>query len=93
MQDRALLRHTSLRRYVKRVDWSGFGAAVSLHAHTFHSREVMSDIPAYVTRIPFLGRRFESEVDRRRGTDSVFTHLSSLGCAVPGGPQPIPFTG
>jgi hypothetical protein len=69
MQDRALLRHTSLRRYVERVDWSGFAAAVSLHAHTFHSREVMSDIPAYITRIPILGARFESAVDRRRGTD------------------------
>jgi hypothetical protein len=60
-----------LRRYVERVDWSGFGAAVSLHAHTFHSREVMSDIPAYITRIPILGARFESEVDRRRGTDEA----------------------
>ena len=71
MHDRALLRHTSLRRYVERVDWSGFGAAVSLHAHTFHSREGMSDIPAYITKIPILGSRFESEVDRRRGTDEA----------------------
>jgi hypothetical protein len=29
----------------------------------------MSDIPAYITRIPILGARFESAVDRRRGTD------------------------
>ena len=71
MHDRALLRHTSLRRYVERVDWSGFGAVVSLHAHTFHSREVMSDLPAYITRIPFVGPRFETEVDRRRGTDQA----------------------
>jgi len=69
MHDRALLRHTSLRRYVDGVDWSRFGAAVSLHAHTFHSREVMSDIPAYITRLPFVGARFDFEVARRRGTD------------------------
>jgi hypothetical protein len=37
MHDRALLRHASLRRYVDGVDWARFGAAVSLHAHTFHS--------------------------------------------------------
>jgi hypothetical protein len=69
MHDRALLRHTSLRRYADGVEWSGFGAAVSLHAHTYHSCEVMSDLPAYITRIPILGARFESEVIRRRGTD------------------------
>ena len=69
MHDRALLRHTSLRRYVDGVDWTRFGAAVSLHAHTFHSREVMSDLPAYITKIPFVGARFDFEVERRRGTD------------------------
>ncbi len=69
MHDRALLRHTSLRRYVDGVDWTRFGAAVSLHAHTFHSREVMSDLPAYITKIPLVGSRFDSEVDRPRGTD------------------------
>src|SRR5215471_8458143 len=69
MHDRALLRHTSLRRYVDGVDWIRFGAAVSLHAHTYHSREVMSDLPAYITKIPFVGPRFDSEVARRRGTD------------------------
>lgn len=69
MNDRALLRHTSLRRYVEGADWSRFGAAVSLHAHTFHSREVMSDLPAYIMRIPLLGARFDFELERRRGTD------------------------
>src|SRR5215471_5704198 len=69
MDDRALLRHTSLRRYVDGVDWTRFGAAVSLHAHTFHSWEVMSDLPGYIMKIPFVGPRFDFEVERRRGTD------------------------
>jgi hypothetical protein len=28
----------------------------------------MSDLPAYITRIPLVGPRFDSEVERRRGT-------------------------
>src|SRR5262245_42835996 len=69
MSDRTLLRRTSLRRYVDGVDWHGFSAAVSLHAHTFHSREVLSDLPAYIVKIPLVGPRFELELDRRRAND------------------------
>ena len=29
----------------------------------------MSDLPAYITKIPLVGPRFDSEVERRRGTD------------------------
>jgi hypothetical protein len=71
MHDRALLRHTSLRRYVEGADWNGFAAAVSLHAHTYHSREVMSDLPPYIARIPIVGPMFDSEIERRRGTDEA----------------------
>jgi hypothetical protein len=71
MSSRGLLRHTSLRRYAEGVDWSGFGAAVSLHAHTCYSREVMSDIPAYIIKIPVVGPRFESELERRRAADEA----------------------
>ena len=69
MSDRPLLRRTSLRRYVDGVQWHGFAAAVSLHAHTCHSREVLSDFPEYIVRIPWLGARFESELNRRRARD------------------------
>jgi hypothetical protein len=48
------------------VDWSVFRAAVSLHAHTHYSREVLSDLPAYISRIPLVGPRFDREIDRRR---------------------------
>ncbi len=71
MSSRGLLRHTSLRRYAEGVDWSGFGAAVSLHAHTCYSREVMSDLPAYIIKIPVVGPRFESELERRRAADEA----------------------
>jgi hypothetical protein len=29
----------------------------------------MSDVPGHITKIPILGRRFDAEVERRRGTD------------------------
>ena len=56
---RTLSRRTTLRAYAPGADWSGFATAVSLHAHTWHSREVMSDLPAYITRIPIVADWFE----------------------------------
>jgi hypothetical protein len=41
---------------------SGFRAAVSLHAHTHHSKEIMADLPAYIVRIPFVSKLFEREL-------------------------------
>ncbi|HMF98735.1 MAG TPA: hypothetical protein VKE96_30755 [Vicinamibacterales bacterium] len=63
---RTLASRTTLRAYARRVDWSVFRSAVSLHAHTNNSREVLSDLPSYIVRIPLLGRRFNRELDRRR---------------------------
>ena len=68
---RSLLRRTSLWRFADDADWSLFGAVVSLHAHTHHSREVLADLPPYITRIPVVGRCFEQELDRRRALDEA----------------------
>lgn len=68
---RTLARGTTLRAFAPGADWSGFTTAVSLHAHTHHSREVMSDLPAYISRIPILAGWFEREgaaaIDFSRG--------------------------
>ena len=45
------------------TDWSGCRSVVSLHAHTHHSREVMSDLPPYIARIPFVAAFFQRELD------------------------------
>src|SRR5258708_19387717 len=66
MSDPTLLRHTSLRAFAAGADWKPFRAAVSLHAHTHHSREVLSDLPAYIRRIPIVGARFERQLEARR---------------------------
>src|SRR5262245_52634260 len=58
---KTLSRRTTVRAYAKGADWSGFATAVSLHAHTHHSREVMSDLPSYIARIPVLAGWFERE--------------------------------
>ena len=39
-----------------------FSTAVSLHAHTHHSRESLADVPAYIAQVPLLGRRFVREL-------------------------------
>ncbi len=66
---RTLTPRTTLRAYAARADWSEFRAAVSLHAHSHHSREVLADLPAYISRIPVVGRRFDREIERRRALD------------------------
>jgi hypothetical protein len=71
MSHRSLLRHTTLRAFAQGADWSPFHAAVSLHAHTHHSCEVLSDLPPYISKIPFVGPRFDREIDRRRARDQV----------------------
>src|SRR5262245_36966795 len=59
MTHRTLARRTSLRGFVDGADWSEFATAISLHAHTSHSKEVLSDLPAYIRRIPLVADRFE----------------------------------
>ena len=66
---RTLTPRTTLRAYACNVDWSVFRSAVSLHAHTHHSCEVLSDLPAYISRIPVVGPRFDRELERRRVAD------------------------
>jgi hypothetical protein len=60
----------TLRAYVGNADWSAFRSVVSPHAHTHHSREVLSDLPVYIRRIPLVGPWFDREVNRRRANDA-----------------------
>ncbi|HKX33273.1 MAG TPA: hypothetical protein VJ302_36690 [Blastocatellia bacterium] len=41
-----------------------FQAGVSLHCHTYHSKEVLSFIPRYTARVPILSRLFKNELER-----------------------------
>ena len=43
----------------------GFRTAVSLHCHTQHSKENLSFIPHYASRIPIVTKRFQSELERQ----------------------------
>ncbi len=70
MPSHSLPRRTTLRAYAENADWSRFTTAVSLHAHTSYSREVMSDLPRYIAKIPFVAGRFKrsaADVDFSKG--------------------------
>jgi hypothetical protein len=67
---------TTLRAFVDGADWSGFNAAVSLHAHTSYSREVLSDLPAYIERIPIVGLRFRREMADRADAEGAAVDFS-----------------
>ncbi len=70
MPSHSLPHRTTLRAYADTADWTRFTTAVSLHAHTSYSREVMSDLPRYIAKIPFVAGRFKrssADVDFSRG--------------------------
>ena len=41
-----------------------FASAVSLHAHTHHSNEVMASVPGYLNRVPIVSGFFQRESQR-----------------------------
>jgi len=53
---------TSVREFDDNTDVSGFTSAVSLHAHTHHSRESMTDVEGYLAQVPVFGHRFVHEL-------------------------------
>ncbi len=56
---------TRLHVYERRAHLpQGFNAAVSLHCHTQHSREMMSFIPHYAARIPVVSRFYRADLHR-----------------------------
>jgi hypothetical protein len=54
--------HVSVWLHERRSRWRDFRSAVSLHAHTSYSREVLADLPRYLVQIPFVGSRVEREL-------------------------------
>jgi hypothetical protein len=54
--------HTRLHELTGPRVLTGFAAAVSLHAHTHHSHEVMATVPAYLDRIPLVAGLFRREM-------------------------------
>jgi hypothetical protein len=56
---------TRMRIHERRADaLREFRAAVSLHCHTHHSKELLTFIPHYAAKIPLVSRLFKSEMDR-----------------------------
>ena len=49
--------------FTRDTDWDGCRSGISLHAHTHHSREVMSDLPPYLARIPLVAPLFQRQLD------------------------------
>jgi hypothetical protein len=65
-------RRTSVSEFDDRRDISHVASAVSLHAHTHHSRESLAEVPDYIKQVPVLGHRFVRELR---------TCLDEEGCA------------
>jgi len=47
----------SVSEFAQIVDFRAFSTVVSAHSHSHHSREALADVPAYILRVPFVGRR------------------------------------
>src|SRR5262245_44174097 len=63
-----MMHKTTVRDFSDRRKRGGFHSGVSLHAHTYYSREVLSDLPAYVLRVPVVAacyaRALQAYLDR-----------------------------
>jgi hypothetical protein len=53
---------TSITAFDSDSDFSAFTAAVSLHAHTHHSRESLAEVEGYLAQVPLVGHRFVHEL-------------------------------
>jgi hypothetical protein len=54
----------SIHEFADVDEWSHCHSVVSLHAHTYHSREVMGEVPAYIAQIPLLRAWFARRTQR-----------------------------
>jgi hypothetical protein len=76
MVERARVRRETVQEFGARRSWSSFQSAVSLHAHTHHSREIMADLPKYIVRIPIVAACFARQLQTysaRTGTAVDFS--------------------
>jgi hypothetical protein len=66
-------RRSSIVEFDDKRTWADFRSAGSLHAHTHHSREVMSDLTTYLLKIPLVGLilRRELQAFTERTGDTV----------------------
>jgi hypothetical protein len=52
----------SVSEFNHHSDLGAFTSAVSLHAHTHHSRESLADVRTYLAQVPVVGHRFVQEM-------------------------------
>jgi len=60
---------TTVRDFSDRDKRIGFHTGVSLHAHTHYSREVLSDLPAYILRVPVVAAWYEHQLRAYRARE------------------------
>lgn len=62
--------------YHAHENWKRYRSAVSLHAHTYHSRELMADLPRYIARIPLVAVAFERGIGKYSDRDGQMFDFS-----------------
>jgi len=67
----------------------GFATAVSLHAHTHHSQEVMTSVPDFLDRIPVVAGLFRREIRRYLERNSEAVDFAKGWWHPPVGPEAV----
>lgn len=83
------MRKSTVREYSRADTAKGFHAAVSLHAHTHHSREGLADLPAYIARIPLVAARCERELRAYVDREGQLLDFSQWWWHPPLGPRAV----
>lgn len=80
---------SSVRELADGGNVRGFSTGVSLHAHTHHSRESMTDVPEVMGRIPLIGRNLERELQACLAPDGAALDFSRMWWHPPVSPREV----
>jgi hypothetical protein len=78
LTDAARSNRTRISEFADIGDARAYSSVVSVHAHSHHSRESLTDVPDYISRVPLVGRRFLRELRAcldREGCPADYTNV------------------
>lgn len=80
---------TTILSYRRAADVAAFHSGVSLHSHTHHSRETVSELKTQIARVPVLAAMFERELQGRLRSTTHAVDLSRSAWRPPVSPRDV----
>jgi hypothetical protein len=81
--------HTTVSEYRRDQASAGYASGVSLHAHTNRSKEVLSDAPGYLERIPVVAQFVQRELHAYHGRHGLAVDFAKAWWRPPLGAEAV----